>query len=92
MGTTDVEKTDFVRMSGKGQLVVPQQVRDSANLSPGETFVAFSVKDGVLFRKVELPKVNADFDSLTKEIEAQFKKNKVTKKDLNEAVKWAKKK
>jgi bifunctional DNA-binding transcriptional regulator/antitoxin component of YhaV-PrlF toxin-antitoxin module len=87
--SSDIE---LVKMSDKGQLVVPQDIRESQSLTPGERFVAFPVQDGVLFKKVEIPKVKLDFESLAKEIEAQFKKNKVKQKDLAEAVKWARKK
>jgi len=87
--SSDIE---LVKMSDKGQLVVPQDIRESQSLTPGERFVAFPVQDGVLFKKVEIPKVKLDFESLAKEIEAQFKKNNVKQKDLAEAVKWARKK
>jgi bifunctional DNA-binding transcriptional regulator/antitoxin component of YhaV-PrlF toxin-antitoxin module len=87
--SSDIE---LVKMSDKGQLVVPQDIRESQSLTPGERFVAFPVQDGVLFKKVEIPQVKLDFESLAKEIEAQFKKNKVKQKDLAEAVKWARKK
>lgn len=84
--------TDLVKMSDKGQLVVPQDIRENLNLSPGERFIAFAVQDGVLFKKVEIPKVKFDFNSLAKEVEAQFKKNKVKANDVSEAVKWSRKK
>ncbi len=89
MKADDVE---LVKMSTKGQLVVPQDIRSIANLTPGERFVAFPVADGVLFKKVEIPKVKLDFESLSKEVEAQFKKNKVKEADVAKAVKWARKK
>ena len=79
--------TELVKMSSKGQLVVPQDIRESAHLMPGERFVAFQIEQGVLFKKVDLP----DFKSLSAEIEHQFKKNKVRPSDVNEAVKWARK-
>ena len=37
-------------------------------------------------------KVKLDFESLTKEVEAQFRRRKVRKKDVKEAIKWARKK
>lgn len=83
---------EFVKMSDKGQLVVPQDIRKSQSLTPGERFVAFPVQDGVLFKKVEMPKVKLDFENLAKEIEAQFKKAKIKQKDVAEAVKWVRKK
>lgn len=84
--------TDLVKMSDKGQLVVPQDIRENLNLFPGERFIAFAVQDGVLFKKVDIPKVKLDFNSLAKEVEAQFKRNKVKANDVSEAVKWSRKK
>ena len=80
---------ELVKMSTKGQLVVPQDIRSTAHLTPGERFVAFPVQDGVLFKKVEIPKVKLGFKSLSKEIEAQFRKNKVKGSDVEKAVRWA---
>lgn len=88
--TTD--NIDFVKMSNKGQLVVPQDVRELAGIMPGERFVAFPIKEGVLFKKVEMPKVKLDFESLSKDIEAHFQKMSVKESDVKEAVKWARKK
>ncbi len=82
---------ELVKMSEKGQLVVPQEIREQSKLSPGERFVAFPIQDGVLFKKIEMPKVKLDFESLSKDIESQFKKNKVKESDVKEAVKWARK-
>lgn len=79
-------------MSAKGQLVVPLDIRSKFNLTPGERFVAFPIKEGVLFKKVEMPKIKISFESLSKEIEAQFSKNNIKEKEINEAVKWARKK
>jgi bifunctional DNA-binding transcriptional regulator/antitoxin component of YhaV-PrlF toxin-antitoxin module len=85
------DDVELVKMSGKGQLVVPQDVRELAHLNPGERFVAFPVQDGVLFKKVELPKVKLDFESLSKEITEQFRKRNVRESDVKEAVRWARK-
>ncbi len=84
--------TDMVKMSPKGQLVVPQGIRAMEGFTPGDRFVPFPVKEGILFKKVKIPEVKAEFRKLSKEIEAQFKKQKVTSEDVNEAVKWAKQK
>ena len=82
----------WARMLGpRWQLVVPQDIREIAHLSPGERFIAFPLQEGVLFKKVEMPKIKMDFESLAKEIEAQFRKNRVRGGDIGEAVKWARK-
>lgn len=78
---------ELVKMSNKGQLVVPQGIREQAKLNPGERFIAFSIDEGVVFKKVDLP----DFESFAKEIETQFKSKKITKKDIKGALKWSRK-
>lgn len=84
--------TDLVKMSPKGQLVVPQDIRDEEGFGPGDRFIPFSVKGGILFKKVEMPNVKAEFQKISKEIEKQFKKQKVTSEDVNEALKWTRQK
>ena len=84
--------TELVKMSPKGQLVVPQEIRAIEGFGPGDRFVPFPVKEGVLFKKVKIPDVKAEFEKLSKEIEKQFKEKKVTPKDVDEAVKWARRK
>lgn len=85
-------ETELVKMSPKGQLVVPQDIREAESFEPGDRFVAVQIKEGVLFKKIEIPKLKIEFDKLSKEIELQFKKQNVKPADLKEAVKWARKK
>ncbi|MBI2549366.1 hypothetical protein HYW21_08515 [Candidatus Woesearchaeota archaeon] len=87
----ETESLDLVKMSVKGQLVVPQNIREAAQLHPGERFIAFPVDEGVLFKKVDIPRVKLNFKSLATEIEGQFKKNRLRRSDLKEAIKWARK-
>ncbi|MBI2668297.1 AbrB family transcriptional regulator [Candidatus Woesearchaeota archaeon] len=85
-------ETDIVKMSLKGQLVVPQEIRDVEGFTAGDRFIPFPVKNGVLFKRVKIPNVNVEFEKLSKEIEQRFKKQKITPEDVNEAVKWARRK
>ncbi len=79
--------TKLIKMSGKGGLVVPKEIRGKLNLKEGERFVAVALEEGVYFKKVDLP----NLENLTKKIQAHFEKNKVSKKDIETAVKWARK-
>ena len=80
---------ELVKMSPKGQLVVPQGIREKELFKPGDRFVSMAVKEGVLFKKMDL---RQRFDTLAQEIREQFKTGRVTRKDVNEAVRWARKK
>ncbi|MBI2232761.1 MAG: AbrB/MazE/SpoVT family DNA-binding domain-containing protein [Candidatus Aenigmarchaeota archaeon] len=82
---------ELVKMSEKGQLVVPKEIRERQRFSSSDRFVAFEVKSGVLFKRVNIPHVKAEFESLSREIAKQFKERKVKRKDAEEAIKWARK-
>ncbi|MAE43103.1 hypothetical protein CMO93_04980 [Candidatus Woesearchaeota archaeon] len=82
---------ELVKMSPKGQLVVPKEIRQLEKFKPSDRFVPFHVKGGILFKRVKMPNVKAEFTSLAKEIEKKFKEKRVTKKDVDGAVKWARK-
>ena len=84
-------ETEFVKMSPKGQLVVPQDIREAEDFEPGDRFIAMPIKEGVLFKKVEMPNVKIEFEKLSKEIQEQFKRNKVSSKDVSESIKWTRK-
>tara|TARA_Y100000310_G_C20430485_1_gene691228 strand:- start:472 stop:729 length:258 start_codon:yes stop_codon:yes gene_type:complete len=82
---------DLVKMSPKGQLVVPQDIREKEGFTPGDRFVGIPVKEGVLFKRIRIPDVKLEFEKLAKDVEKQFKKHKVAVKDVDKAVKWARK-
>jgi len=43
---------EMVKMSAKGQLVVPQQIRQEEDLNEGDIFIPFAIKEGVLFKRI----------------------------------------
>ncbi len=82
---------ELVKMSAKGQLVVPKEIREMENFKPTDRFVPFHVKGGILFKRVKMPNVKQEFLSLSKEIEKQFSKENITQRDVAGAVAWARK-
>lgn len=80
---------ELVKMSEKGQLVVPQKIREKEGFRASDRFVAIEVKDGILFKRVEIPHVKIEFASLSKEIRAHLKKQKIKQSEVDGAIKWA---
>ncbi len=85
-------KEELVKMSQKGQLVVPQEIRTKERFRPSDRFVVIGVKGGVLFKKMDMPDVKMEFESLSKEIAKHFRAKKIKKKDVYEAIKWVRRK
>lgn len=84
-------ETELVKMSPKGQLVVPQDIREAEGFHPGDRFVPFPVKDGVVFKRIRLPEVKAEFEQLARQVSAKLRQRKVSRNVVGEAVAWARK-
>lgn len=78
---------ELVKMSHKGQLVVPQNLRKQAGLEAGDRFIPFSVQGGILFKKIALPSMQDEFHKLALEIRSQFDGQKIEQGDVAEAIK-----
>lgn len=57
---------EVVKMSKKGQLVVPAELRGMLGLNPEDTFIAYGDEDYIIFKKVELPSLKKEFEEIVK--------------------------
>jgi AbrB family looped-hinge helix DNA binding protein len=79
----------LARMTSKGQITLPARIRKKINAGKGD-YILFRVKG----KTVELEKVDLSweerFNALAETIEKRFKKNKITREDIENAIQWAK--
>lgn len=73
------------KMSSKGQVVIPESIREELGLKPGAQFVVIGEKDVVIFKSIMPPSID-DFDSLIKKIRNQVKKAGFKKADLETII------
>lgn len=83
---------ELVKMSPKGQLVVPKDIREKEHFSPQDRFVAVRINGGVVFKRVNIPDIKVEFKSLAEEIEKHFSERDIKSKDVEEAVRWSRRK
>jgi AbrB family looped-hinge helix DNA binding protein len=76
------------RMSSKGQVVIPEDIRNRLKLKNGSRFVVVG-KDGVIILKTISPPAMAKFDVLVSEARKQAKKAALKPADISDAVKKA---
>lgn len=62
----------ITRVSAKGQIVIPKDVRDRLNLIPGDQLDVIERPDGVLLRRVS-SKSGESFEEITARIRARVK-------------------
>lgn len=73
------------RMSSKGQIVIPEAIRERLNLQPGTQFVVVGEDDVVILKVISAPEIES-FDKLITEARQQAKKAGLKRKDITNAV------
>ena len=73
------------KMSSKGQIVIPEAVREQMNLGPGAQFVVIGEKDVVILKSITKPSM-AEFDSLILRARRQAKVAGMKKSDISAAI------
>jgi len=79
---------DIVKMSKKGQLVVPKDIREEEHFNPSDKFIAIRIKDGVIFKKIEID-LEKEYDELKEKVQKRFEKDDLSEKEVKKAIEWA---
>jgi len=77
-----------VRVSFKGQITIPKKVRDKLRIAPGD-FILFEERgEEVVLKKARLSPIE-EFDRLVAVLDKKVKKLGIADEDIEEAIKWA---
>lgn len=79
---TGIETT---RMSSKGQVVIPGDIRKRLGLKPGSQFVVVGEKDTVILKTISPPAMQ-EFDSLIAQARRQASRAGLRRSDVKAAV------
>ena len=69
------------KLSSKGQVVIPESVRDQLRLTEGTQFAVVWQNDVVILKIIHAPAMS-DFDALIAQARKQARKAKLRKKDV----------
>jgi AbrB family looped-hinge helix DNA binding protein len=73
------------RMSSRGQVVIPEEIRKSLGLKPGTRFVVIGREDVVILKEITPPSLD-DLDDLIAECRRQARRAGLTRRDVTAAV------
>lgn len=73
------------KMSSKGQVVIPEEIRKKLNLKPGDRFVVVAEGDAVLLKLITPPSLEK-FDKLLSRAREAAEKAGMTPKDIEDAI------
>ena len=73
------------KMSSKGQVVIPENIRKQLNLKAGAQFVVVGEKDVVILKNIATPSLD-EFGALIAEARKKGKKAGIKKSDIKDAI------
>lgn len=76
------------RLSSKGQVVIPEEIREQMGLHTGDRFVVLA-EEGIVILKTIFPPEQSEYYSLVKKTRRAAKKAGITKSSVNAAIKKA---
>jgi AbrB family looped-hinge helix DNA binding protein len=73
------------RMSSKGQVVIPEEIRKRLGLEAGSQFIVVAGKDAVILKTISPPSMD-EFDELIRKARQQARKAGMKRSDIKKAV------
>lgn len=78
---------ELIKVSEKGQVVIPSSLRKTMNIQKSDKFLVFGEGDTILLKKVEEPVLRKSFEEIAKPLQKAAKNMGLTRKDLEKAIK-----
>jgi AbrB family looped-hinge helix DNA binding protein len=78
------------KMSSKGQVVIPETIRQELGLEAGAQFVVVGGRDAIILKSISKPSL-AEFSALLKKARQQAKKAGMRKADIGNAIRKVRK-
>lgn len=72
---------EFTKLSTKGQVVIPQEIRQELSLEEGTPFAVIVQNNGILLKRIEMPKVKS-WRKATRTFVEAAKKSSLSESDI----------
>lgn len=86
-----MSRTATTKMSSKGQVVIPENIRNQLKLKAGSQFVVVGEKDMIIFKSISPPSLD-QFEELITEAKKQARKAGIKQSDIKSAITKARRK
>jgi len=81
------EEADVTVVSGKGQVVIPQSLREKLGIKPKTKLLVYGYQDAVIMKKMEIPDVVKDLKALYKKIDKRIAKHgELSEEEIDEII------
>lgn len=73
------------KMSSKGQVVIPEEIRNQLGLKAGDQFVVVGEGDAVILKTITPPSIR-DFDDIIERARKQARATRMKRSDIAQAI------
>ncbi len=81
------EKPDVIVVSSKGQVVIPQNLREELGIEPKSKLLVYGYQDALVMKKLEIPDVEKKLESLYRRIDRRIAKyGELSEKEIEEEI------
>ena len=80
-----MSKLSTTKMSSKGQVVIPEEIRKRLKLKEGSQFIVIGEKDVVILKSINPPSIK-DFDDIIIKARKYAEKSGMKKADISAAI------
>ena len=80
------------RITSKGQVTIPKAIRERYGLEEGDYLVLEPRGEDLVVRKGRMVTWDEDFEALAARVAERFEDRGITREDVEDAVRWARKK
>ena len=82
---------ELTRLSERGQIVIPTELRRSMNLREGERFIIMGVGDTIVLRKIELSQEKIRLKKLIRESREKARKSGFSEEEVTKLIRETRK-
>ena len=79
-------ESGIVRVSSKGQMVIPAKIRKMMRLRIGDKLFAFGDRNTMVLKKISKPALEREFEEIVAPVRKKIKKLGVTRKALKKTI------
>lgn len=86
-----MENIEITSVSSRGQVVIPQKLRDKLRIREGEKFIIIGEDNTIVLKKIEMPSFKG-FDKLIEKTREFTRKTELKEEEVEQAIKKAREK
>jgi len=81
------EKPNLTVVSAKGQVVIPQSIREKLGIGPKTKLLVYGYQDAVVLKKLEIPDITKELEEIYRKVDARIAKyGELTDEEINEII------